>query len=73
MNLEKERFNHDEAVQLLKLEKDLDLIRNCNRRLICAIRFENYDRIIALSNEIIYSINNSIISTCRRKRRRRRC
>lgn len=54
MNLEKERFNHDEAIQLLKLEKDLDLIRNCNRRLICAIRFENYDRIIALSNEIIY-------------------
>lgn len=54
MNLEKERFNHDEAIQLLRLEKELDLIRNCNRRLICAIRFENYDRIISLANEMIF-------------------
>lgn len=54
MNTDKERFNHEEAIQLLKLEQDLDLIRNCNRRLICAIRFENYDRIISLANEIIY-------------------
>lgn len=54
MDFQKERFNHDEAIKLLRLEKDLDLIRNANRRLICAIRFENYDRIIALANEIIY-------------------
>ena len=54
MDYDKQRFNHAEAIKLLKLEQDLDLIRNCNRRLICAIRFENYDRIISLANEIIY-------------------
>lgn len=54
MELDKNRFNHDEAIKLLQLEKDLELIRNYNRRLICAIRFENYDRIITLANLIIY-------------------